>query len=204
MANFLIVQSGMKDSGTNCLRRADLGRKRQRDAQVAPASAVSEPPPSAANELVSEEEVATPLGRTPERASTAVRGKVCRSAALADAMEEDDDAAEAALGDDVLLSKPLGYRLSLALVTLRRRLREFLAEQADAEKSVPMQKTDRGFYPTMRWTIRFGQWLGTTRVFESKASKWHFPMCADARADAVTVRSGRGENSVYLYLGFST
>ena len=40
-------------------------------------------------------------------------------------MEKDDDAAEAALGDKVLLSKPLGYRLSVALVSLRRRLRVF-------------------------------------------------------------------------------
>ena len=114
--------------------KKSVRRKRQRDALVAPASAVNELPPSAVNELVSEEVVATPLRRTPERASTAVRGKVCRSALVDAMMEEDDDAAEVALGDDVLLSKPLGYRHSLALVTLRRRLRAFLAEQADADK----------------------------------------------------------------------
>ena len=52
----------------------------------------------------------------------------------------------------------------------------------------------------MLWTILFGKWLGTTRVFESKASKWHFGMGADARADTVTVRTGRGANTVHLLL----
>jgi hypothetical protein len=95
---------------------------------------------------------------------------------------------------------PHGYDLSKAPIDVRRRLREFIAEQAEAGKSVPMQQTPNGAHPTMRWTIKFGKWLGTTRVLQSKASAWHFEMQGDVRAQEVTVRTGRGEESVYVML----
>ena len=59
---------------------------------------------------------------------------------------------------------PHGPALSAHLRVVRLRLREFLATQAAAGKSVPMQRTALGLHPTMRWTIRFGKWLATTRI----------------------------------------
>ena len=63
-----------------------------------------------------------------------------------------------------------------------------------------MQQALRGVHPTMRWTIKFGKWLATTRVRASKASRWHFQTQGDARADEVTVQTGRGEDAVYVML----
>ena len=59
---------------------------------------------------------------------------------------------------------PHGPALSVQLRRVRLRLREFLATQAAAGKSVPMQRTALGLHPTVRWTIRFGKWLATTRI----------------------------------------
>ena len=123
-----------------------------------------------------------------------------RHSALSSALEDEEDAVDAARGDDEPMLSPHGYDLSRALVVVRRRLREFLAEQAASGKSVPMQKTPQGEHPTMRWTIKFGKWLATTRVRASKASFWHFDMQGDVRAEEVTVRTGRGEDSVYVML----
>ena len=65
---------------------------------------------------------------------------------------------------------------------------------------MPMQCTPTGQHPTMRWTIKFGRWLATTRLRPSKASRWHFEMQGDARAEEVTVRRGRGEDTVYVLI----
>ena len=95
---------------------------------------------------------------------------------------------------------PHGPALSAHLRVVRLRLREFLATQAAAGKSVPMQRTALGLHPTMRWTIRFGKWLATTRIIAPRASRWHATEQGDAREEEPTVRTGRGENTVYVAL----
>ena len=87
-----------------------------------------------------------------------------RRSALADALEAEDDEQqeEAARGDGRPMLAPHGPALSVQLRRVRLQLREFLATQAAAGKSVPMQRTALGLHPTMRWTIRFGKWLATT------------------------------------------
>ena len=134
-------------------------------------------------------------GGTPSQLRNGVR-----HSALANALEDEEDEEEAARGDGELLLATPGYDLSKQLVYVRRMLRAFLAEQAAAGKEVPMQKAAAGAHPTMRWTIKFGKWLATTRVKESKASRWHFDSQADTRAEEPTVRTGRGEDSVYVLL----
>jgi hypothetical protein len=128
------------------------------------------------------------------------RTGVVQHSALADALEEDDDEVEAQRADEQPLLSAHGYDLSKALIDVRRRLREFLAEQAASDKSVPMQTTHLGSHPTIRWTIKFGKWLATTRRLPSKVSRWHFEMQADERAAETVVRTGRGEDSVYVML----
>ena len=51
-----------------------------------------------------------------------------------------------------------------------------IAEQAALDKTIPMEQTANGLYPTMRWTIKFGKWLATTRNTKSNASAWHLSM----------------------------
>ena len=89
-----------------------------------------------------------------------------RRSALADVLEAEDDERqdEAARGDEQPMLAPHGPALSVQLRRVRLQLREFLATQAAAGKSVPMQRTALGLHPTMRWTIRFGKWLATTRI----------------------------------------
>ncbi|EOD31504.1 hypothetical protein EMIHUDRAFT_112832 [Emiliania huxleyi CCMP1516] len=130
-----------------------------------------------------------------------VRRGVQRSA-LADALEAEDDERqeEAACGDGRPMLAPHGPALSVQLRRVRLRLREFLATQAAAGKSVPMQRTALGLHPTMRWTIRFGKWLATTRITAPRASRWHATERGDARDEEPTVRTGRGENTVYVAL----
>ena len=120
-----------------------------------------------------------------------------RRSALADALEAEDDERqdEAARGDEQPMLAPHGPALSVQLRRVRRQLREFLATQAAAGKSVPMQRTALGLHPTMRWTIRFGKWLATTRVIALRASRWHATERGDAREEEPTVRMGRGENT---------
>ena len=100
-------------------------------------------------------------GGTPSQLRNGVR-----HSALANALEDEEDEEEAARGDGELLLATPGYDLSKQLVYVRRMLRAFLAEQAAAGKEVPMQKAAAGAHPTMRWTIKFGKWLATTRVKE--------------------------------------
>ena len=87
-----------------------------------------------------------------------------RHGPLANALEDEEDEEEAACGDGELMLSTPGYDLSKQLVYVRWMLRAFLAgEQAAAgkrSKEVPMQKAAVGAYPTMRWTIKFGKWLG--------------------------------------------
>ena len=83
---------------------------------------------------------------------------------------------------------PHGPALSVQLRRVRLQLREFLATQAAAGKSVPMQRTALGLHPTMRWTIRFGKWLATTRITAPRASRWHATERGDAREEEPTVR----------------
>ena len=125
-----------------------------------------------------------------------------RRSALADALEAEDDERqdEAARGDEQPMLAPHGPALSVQLRRVRLRLREFLATQAAAGKSVPMQRTALGLHPTMRWTIRFGKWLATTRITAPRASRWHATERGDAREEEPTVRTGRGENTVYVAL----
>ncbi|EOD41116.1 hypothetical protein EMIHUDRAFT_97380 [Emiliania huxleyi CCMP1516] len=122
--------------------------------------------------------------------------------ALADVLEAEDDERqdEAARGDEQPMLAPHGPALSVQLRRVRLQLREFLATQAAAGKSVPMQRTALGLHPTMRWTIRFGKWLATTRVRALRASRWHATERGDAREEEPTVRAGRGENTVYVAL----
>ena len=132
----------------------------------------------------------------------AARGGVPRSA-LARALQEgsdDEEEEEAQRADDEPLLSPHGYDLSKALRYVRRRLRDYLAEEAEAGRSVKMQRTANGLHPTMRWTIQFGKWLATTRIRQLKASAWHFQMPGDARAEEVVARTGRGHDSVYVAL----
>ena len=86
--------------------------------------------------------------------------------------EIDNGAADTAIGDQEPIVHPHGPSLSRSLVYVRNRLKEFLAEQAQAGVKVPMMQTPRGEYPTMRWTISFGKWLGCTRSNRSNASLW--------------------------------
>ena len=125
-----------------------------------------------------------------------------RRSALADALEAEDDEQqdEAARGDGRPMLAPHGPALSAHLRVVRLRLREFLATQAAAGKSVPMQRTALGLHPTMRWTIRFGKWLATTRIIAPRASRWHATERGDAREEEPTVRTGRGENTIYVAL----
>ena len=125
-----------------------------------------------------------------------------RRSALADALEAEDDERqeEAACGDGRPMLAPHGPALSVQLRRVRLRLREFLATQAAAGKSVPMQRTALGLHPTMRWTIRFGKWLATTRITAPRASRWHATERGDAREEEPTVRMGRGENTIYVAL----
>ena len=125
-----------------------------------------------------------------------------RRSALADVLEAEDDERqdEAARGDEQPMLAPHGPALSAHLRVVRLRLREFLATQAAAGKSVPMQRTALGLHPTMRWTIRFGKWLATTRVRALRASRWHATERGDAREEEPTVRTGRGENTIYVAL----
>ena len=125
-----------------------------------------------------------------------------RRSALADALEAEDDEQqeEAARGDGRPMLAPHGPALSVQLRRVRLRLREFLATQAAAGKSVPMQRTALGLHPTMRWTIRFGKWLATTRITAPRASRWHATERGDAREEEPTVRTGRGENTIYVAL----
>ncbi|EOD29334.1 hypothetical protein EMIHUDRAFT_203954 [Emiliania huxleyi CCMP1516] len=113
--------------------------------------------------------------------------------ALADTLEAEDDEQqeEAARGDERLMLAPHGPALSVQLRRVRLRLREFLATQAAAGKSVPMQRTALGLHPT---------WLATTRIIAPRASRWHATERGDAREEEPTVRTGRGENTVYIGL----
>ena len=125
-----------------------------------------------------------------------------RRSALADALEAEDDERqeEAALGDGRPMLAPHGPALSAHLRVVRLRLREFLATQAAAGKSVPMQRTALGLHPTMRWTIRFGKWLATTRITAPRASRWHATERGDARDEEPTVRTGRVPGKTYVHL----
>jgi hypothetical protein len=102
-------------------------------------------------------------------ASTSVTSGVGLRAVLRAA---DEGGAEARRGDGVPLCSPHGPDLSNQLRKLRRRLAEFLAEEAAESRPVAFMATERGLYPTMRWTIAFGKWLGCTRIVQSKASRW--------------------------------
>ena len=53
---------------------------------------------------------------------------------------------------------------------------------------------------TVRWTIRFGKWLATTRIIAPRASRWHATERGDAREEEPTVRTGRGENTIHVAL----
>ena len=97
-----------------------------------------------------------------------------RHSALSNALEDEEDEDEAMLPDAEPMLSAHGRGLSHGLRDVRRRLREFLAEQAAMEKSIPMEQSPNGLYPMMRWTIKFGKWLATTRNKKSRASAWHF------------------------------
>jgi len=71
------------------------------------------------------------------------------------------------LPDDVPMLLPHGAKHSRALLEVRRRLREYLSEQAEKGQDVPMMRTARGLHPTVRWTIGFGEWLQRGIVFAS-------------------------------------
>ena len=175
-------------------------RKRQREqAAATQAQAVANDDVNAPEATDEQQGAANEQESAVEARGISQHGGVQHSA-LADALEEEEDAEEMGRGDEEPMVSPHGYNLSIALKDVRRRLREFAAEQAAAGRSVPMQKTVHGEHPTMRWTIKFGKWLATTRVQASKASRWHFEMQGDVRAEEVTVRTGRGEDSVYVML----
>ncbi|EOD21599.1 hypothetical protein EMIHUDRAFT_117062 [Emiliania huxleyi CCMP1516] len=135
-----------------------------------------------------------------EAAPAALTRLGVQRSALADVLEdlEDELQEEATRGDDQPLLSPHGPNLSKALRYVRRRLREYLSDQAEKGKTVPMQQTSRGLHPTIRWTIRFGQWLATTRKYTSKASRWDFSGQNNGREQVAVVRTGRGEDSVYV------
>ncbi|EOD20909.1 hypothetical protein EMIHUDRAFT_207922 [Emiliania huxleyi CCMP1516] len=125
-----------------------------------------------------------------------------RRSALADALEAEDDEQHRTRLRVAMSGRlaPHGPALSAHLRVVRLRLREFLATQAAAGKSVPMQRTALGLHPTMRWTIRFGKWLATTRITAPRASRWHATERGDPRDEEPTVRTGRGENTIYVAL----
>ena len=90
--------------------------------------------------------------------------------ALCDALEEDEDGAEA--GEEEVVVAPLldahGPDLAFALRYLRRRLKQYLGEQAASRKTVALVRGARGLYPSMQWTIQFGNWLASSRIQQSK------------------------------------
>ena len=95
-----------------------------------------------------------------------------RNSALADALAAYDD--DLVLDDAAPLPEaPLGPNLSRDLIAVRRRLRTFLQVRVDAGAMVPMESTDRGQYPTIRFTIAFGKWLATTRERPSCSTGTH-------------------------------
>ena len=104
------------------------------------------------------------------------------------------------LPDDVPMLLPHGAKHSRALREVRRRLREYLSEQAEKGQDVPMMRTARGLHPTVRWTIGFGEWLASTRIRESKASRWLAAEKASARGEEAVVRAGRGAGTVQVML----
>ena len=78
--------------------------------------------------------------------------------ALADVLEDlhDELQEEATRGDDQPLTAVAARAEPVeGPAEVRRRLREYLSDQAEKGKAVPMQRTSRGLHPTIRWTIRF-------------------------------------------------
>ena len=109
----------------------------------------------------------------------AVAGRLTN--ALADALADEEDEGEA--GEEVGV-RPLldahGPGLSFALRYLRRRLKQYLCEQAASGKTVALVRGARGLYPSMQWTIQFGKWLASSRIRKSKADAWDEKAWKDA------------------------
>ena len=134
------------------------------------------------------------LGGTTASCSTEVQ-----SVSLCDAFEDEEDEGE--LGSTAAPTAPLldahGPSLSEALRYLRRRLTEYLCKQAKQRKPVVLiHGSSGGLYPSMQWTIQFGKWLASSRLIESKASRWE----EKAWKDAYQQRKTKGEKSYYVML----
>jgi hypothetical protein len=118
--------------------------------------------------------------------------------ALADALADEEDDGDA--GEEEVVAAPLldehGPNLSDALRYVRRRLKQYLDEQAASGKTVALVRGARGLYPTMQWTIQFGKWLATTRIRKSKADGW------DEKAwnDKYQQRKTKGKDTYYVML----
>ena len=79
---------------------------------------------------------------------------------------------------------------------LRRRLKQYLREQAANGKTVALVRGARGLYPSMLWTIQFGKWLACSRIRKSKADAWD----EKAWKDAYQQRKTKGKDSYYVML----
>ena len=106
---------------------------------------------------LSEDERPAPLGR---RART--RPTLC----LAFGQQALAEGAAAAAGTPPApLLSPHGHSMSKQLRTLRRRLREYVAEQTAAGGFVTMYDAGGGMqYPTEQWTVHFFKWLRAQHV----------------------------------------
>jgi len=117
--------------------------------------------------------------------------------ALCDAFGDEEDAEEE--GVDVAPAMPLdahGPDLSKALRSLRRKLKEYLAEQSKGNTVAVLRLASGAEYPTMQWTIQFGKWMASHRTLESKANKWN----EKAWRDEYEVRKTLGKDSFYVAL----
>ena len=118
--------------------------------------------------------------------------------ALADALADEEDEGEA--GEEEVVVRPLlnahGPGLSYALRYLRRRLKQYLREQAASGKTVALVRGARGLYPSMLWTIQFGKWLASSRIRKSKADAWD----EKAWKDAYQQRKTKGKDFYYVML----
>lgn len=150
-------------------------RKRKRDELVEEERAIDEGVAPVAPDAV-EIAPAEQLARRPTEPGRLVqpvpRAGVLYSA-LADALDDEahDEEEEATSRDEVPITSMHGPGLTKGLIDVRRRLREFLAAQAEAGRGVPMQQTAAGAHPTMRWTIRFGKFLATTRKLKVEGER---------------------------------
>lgn len=126
----------------------------------------------------------------------AVAGRLTN--ALADALADEEDEGEA--GEEEVGVRPLlnahGPGLSYALRYLRRRLKQYLREQAASGKTVALVRGARGLYPSMQWTIQFGKWLASSRIRKSKADAWD----EKAWKDAYQQRKTKGKDFYYMML----